>query len=88
MEELIEGRCKETVSDNERWPSFHQCYRKVWKDGYCKQHHPDTVSARAAERDAAYEEKRKLQPWYKLQLAEERIAELEAEIERLRYWHP
>lgn len=35
--------CKERVW-HERFHS--QCSRKAWKDGYCKQHHPDTVKAR------------------------------------------
>ncbi len=45
---MVESRCKEKVSPPDRWGSFHrhQCSRKVWRDGYCKQHHPDSVSAR------------------------------------------
>lgn len=36
-------KCKTLV-----WTDFHnyQCCRKAVKDGYCKQHHPDTVKAR------------------------------------------
>ena len=34
----------------EVWRGFHtyQCSRKAVKNGYCKQHHPDTVAARKA----------------------------------------
>lgn len=26
--------------------TYRRCTRKPWKDGYCKQHHPETVKAR------------------------------------------
>lgn len=40
-------RCKQEVPDRwTRWPSFHRCERYAVKDGYCRQHHPDTVKAR------------------------------------------
>lgn len=44
-------QCKKKV-----WKDFHnyQCSRKPWKDGYCKQHHPDTVARRNAEKDARW----------------------------------
>lgn len=41
----IEERCKTTVPDGTGWHRY-QCSRKDWKDGYCKQHHPDIVKAR------------------------------------------
>jgi len=37
-------QCKEQMFKD--W-HFHQCSRKAVKDGYCKQHHPDSVKARA-----------------------------------------
>lgn len=76
-----ETRCKERVYSH--WRS-RQCHRKAWKDGYCKQHHPDTVKARRDAANKRYEEKQKQSPWYKLEQAHKRIAELEAEIKRLR----
>ena len=82
--QLEEGRCRETVSDNERWPSFHQCSRKIWKDGYCKTHHHDSVEERRKKSEAIYEETRKRQPWYLLHEAQKRIAELENEIRILK----
>lgn len=36
----------------------HQCTRKAVKDGYCKQHHPDTVKAKQDERDAKWKKER------------------------------
>lgn len=68
------------------WEGFHghPCRRNAWKDGYCKQHHPDTVKARREESEKAYEEKQKKSPWYLLQKANERIAYLKKENEMLR----
>ena len=52
-------QCKEEV-----WPAWsrvgHQCTRKAWKDGYCKQHHPDTVAARKKKKDERWDTKRKV----------------------------
>jgi hypothetical protein len=39
-------RCKASVAHGDRAPTFHQCQRKVWKDGWCRQHHPDTEKAK------------------------------------------
>ena len=75
------AKCKEKVWDG--WNS-RQCSRSVWRDGYCKQHHPDEVKKR---RDAAmerYEEKLKKSPYVRLADAKERIAELESEVKSLR----
>lgn len=54
--------CKKMVFKH--WHS-HQCEKKIWKDGFCKQHHPDEVRKRdeirqdkwraeAAEREQKY----------------------------------
>lgn len=50
---MDETRCKKQVSGEGQWGGFHrhQCQRKVWNDGYCKQHHSDTVEARNKERE-------------------------------------
>ena len=58
-------RCKERTFNE--W-HHNQCSRKAWKDGYCKQHHPDTVKAREEASNKKYEERKKQQPWYKLGL--------------------
>lgn len=43
--------CKEKVWSG--W-DFYQCSRKIWKDGYCKQHHPDSVKERRRKADERY----------------------------------
>lgn len=35
--------------------SKRRCSRKPWLDGYCKQHHPDKVKARDADRKARWD---------------------------------
>jgi len=61
-----------------------QCKRKVWRDGWCKQHHPETKAKRAEESRIRYEEQRKQSTWYKLEQAQKRINELELEIAALK----
>ena len=74
------ARCKENVFSN--WHHY-QCSRKIWKDGYCKQHHPDTVQARKIESEQKYKERYQQSAYGRLQAACRRIKELEAEVERL-----
>lgn len=38
--------CKEQVWMDTRWPRRRQCARKAVRDGYCNQHHPDSVKER------------------------------------------
>lgn len=71
--------CREKVWDGNRSKHF-QCSRKAVKDGYCKQHHPDSVKARQEQSEKEYEEKRKNSTWYLLKVANERIEELESEL--------
>ena len=54
-------RCKKKVYPSDMWGGFHghQCHRKIWKDGYCKQHHPNTVKARMDTRDKRWAEEAK-----------------------------
>lgn len=68
-------QCKTQV-----WDGFHhhQCSRTAWKDGYCKQHHPETIKTRDLARKERYEAKRKMSSWYMLEQAQKRIVELEA----------
>lgn len=44
------GRCLRLVSAPGMWHS-HQCSRKVVRDGFCTQHHPDSEKKR---QDASY----------------------------------
>jgi len=55
--DLDQSRCKKIVGIPPGYWHFHQCTRKIWKDGYCKQHHPDTVAARNKKRKEKYESK-------------------------------
>ncbi len=68
-------RCRERVHDGGRSVRLHQCRRYAIADGFCKQHHPDTVKAREAKTEEAWQAKREREP---LQIALRRIAELEA----------
>ena len=77
-------KCKERVQNEGRWPGSHQCSYKVWKDGYCKIHHPEMVEARRAAADKRYEEKRKLLPSNQLYEAQKQINELKIENTMLR----
>ena len=76
-------RCKEMVYRQHTWRSS-ACTRKAWKDGFCKQHHPDTVKARNEARRRVWEEQSKQSAWYLLERAKERIAELEKLVAHLR----
>ena len=50
--------CMETTIGNERGAISHQCYKKIWKDGYCKQHHPSTVKAKNDVKNQKWEAKK------------------------------
>ena len=58
---MDENRCKKQV-----WGSwtYYQCSRKIWKDGYCKQHHPDSVKERERKRDEKWEKQDELRDKY------------------------
>lgn len=47
-------RCAATVHDGGRSVRFHQCERRIWQDGWCKQHHPETVKKRQEEGNRRY----------------------------------
>jgi hypothetical protein len=76
-------KCKKRVWGQSSFNSY-SCSRNAWKDGYCKQHHPDTVTERRKKSDAAYEIKRKQSPLYKLQQAIVKIKALEEENKELK----
>lgn len=73
-------KCKKEIMINYH---VHPCSRNAWKDGYCKQHHPDTIKARSELSQKRWQEKEKQSPWYKLQEANKRIKELENKIKEL-----
>jgi hypothetical protein len=70
-------RCKREVADGGRSVRFHRCSRNAIDDGYCKQHHPNTIAERRDKSDARYAAKRESDP---LRLAMKRIAALEADL--------
>lgn len=53
-------KCKERIRGKGRWGSFNrvQCTRDAVKDGYCKQHHPDSVKARFEKSQAKWDAER------------------------------
>jgi hypothetical protein len=58
-------RCKKRVWLQGGFVDY-QCSRKIWKDGYCKQHHPETVEERQGKSDMKWEEKIKIREKGKL----------------------
>ena len=56
---MKEGRCKKKVGKG--W-DYAQCSRKAWKDGYCKQHHPDTVVERQKRSQETWKRKQENMP--------------------------
>jgi hypothetical protein len=72
-------RCKEKVYGRKRYDQFygHQCQKKIWKDGFCKQHHPDSIKEREVLSTQKYQEGLANTP---LARAYARIKELEREI--------
>lgn len=80
-------RCKASVLYPGRWTGHHQCKRKKWRDGWCKQHHPDEVKRRREERDKRWEEEHErtlcASPSYKLKLCQEENAALRQRVQRL-----
>jgi hypothetical protein len=78
-------KCKKDVFEGF---NFHLCTRNSWKDGWCKQHHPESVEKRKKEQSDKWERER---IWQKensvnalLEKANKRIKELEREVEFLK----
>lgn len=53
-------RCKASVGHEDRAPTYSQCQRKVWKDGWCRQHHPKIVESRHAARERQWAKERRI----------------------------
>ena len=70
--------CKELVKDSDGFPYF-PCSRNAFKDGYCKQHHPESVKARQKKSEERFKANEKKTDWYKLGQAQLRIEALELE---------
>ena len=69
---MSEVMCKEQVwHQSGQWGRQHRCTRKAWKDGYCKQHHPDSVK----ERNKKSIEKYRKQQEYRLEHSPQALIE-------------
>ena len=80
---IKEGFCQQYIFRG-IWARRTQCYRKIWKDGYCQQHHPETVKKREAEKDARWEKKMENSTYRVIERLQNRIKELEAEVNKLK----
>jgi hypothetical protein len=78
-----EARCQTAVWESGGFHS-HQCYKKAWKDGYCKVHHPENVKIRRTCAEERYKKQWESSAPYQLSKAGERIKELEAEVVELK----
>jgi len=73
-------RCKASVSTHDRAALSYQCSRKPWKDGWCKQHHPDSEKARLEEVRRRSEEKWANSPAARTRREIERLQNINAEL--------
>jgi len=80
-------RCKASVSESGRSLWYNQCSRKPWKDGWCKQHHPDTTAARRAQAQERYETKHRNSPSVQLRRANAEIVQLKERVAELEQIH-
>lgn len=78
---VVPTRCKASVSSGGRAPRYHQCQRGLWRDGWCKQHHPDSCAERERESRKRYAAQAENSTGARLDRARTRIAELEARLE-------
>ena len=69
-------RCAASVRGGGRSLNYYQCSRKPRKDGWCKQHHPESEKKRREERTKRWEKKRGNSPWMKLDRANEKVNSL------------
>ena len=78
----MQEKCKKRVyGDTYRDRS---CSRNAVKDGYCLQHHPDSVSKRREKSDALYEENRKNSYPYLMEQSGKRIVLLQKGIQKMK----
>lgn len=64
-------KCREQIMDGY---TLRSCTRNAARDGYCNQHHPDTIKARQKESEKRFQAKREKDPLY---VARRRAQELE-----------
>jgi len=76
------SRCKAAVTNGYRSMRYHQCSRKPWKDGWCKQHHPDTVAERRKRQDRMAQQRLENSLIMRLVKARREIEGLQARIDK------
>lgn len=77
-------RCMAKVRGSGTWSRFRHCTRKAKKEGYCTQHHPDSVKKREEEATRKWKEKQDNSVYARLEKALKRNRELEADYKELR----
>jgi len=63
---LDPNHCKTQVPTGVGWGrsvGFHQCHRKAVRDGYCKQHHPESEKARELAQTKRWDTENALSNW-------------------------
>lgn len=73
--------CSKKVWDH--W-KYRNCSRFAIKDGFCKQHHPDSVKERERKTEERYKREQRNSPWTMLANAKKEIEDLKDEIDRLK----
>ena len=75
------NKCKQQVMHG-----YHmvQCQRNEVTDGFCRQHHPDSVAERDRVRKIAWETKQANSIYARYASLKDRIAELEAQLDKVR----
>ena len=71
------SKCKEIVPTAGLRMNYHQCNGKLFKDGFCRIHHPDAIKARMAANSARWQAKQDRSPIGQLIRANARIEKLE-----------
>ena len=76
---IMSDKCKEKIFGDYR---YRPCSRKAVTDGFCKQHHPDTIAARNKKSQERWEKERYNSTGNQLARAKTRITELEAQLSK------
>jgi len=83
----MDDKCKTKVYGRGLTFRGSRCSKPIWKDGYCKTHHPETVKKRPEDSDRKYQEKLANDPVHKMRREIERLNEtvaiLQARIKEL-----
>jgi hypothetical protein len=77
------NKCKTDVPEPGMNMYFTRCKRNEWKDGYCRQHHPDTINERQDRRNKKFDARTKLSTHNLFLEAKKEIVKLKQEVD---YW--